>query len=163
MAHHTSTPHSHTHTRVPRRYVGVCACVRVHLCPRVCVCARVRVCVCARVRVRVRVCGGAEQKGGKVVYFGSVEDRAKPLVRYLEAIPDAPKLPSHTNPADWMLHVRAVCLHMFVLGMAHSRAQDTCVRTLLNPHMLVLARLLGVPGRGWCPLCDACDTRPHRR
>ena len=41
-----------------------------------------------------------------MVYFGSVEDRAKPLVKYLEAIPGTKPLPPHTNPADWMLTVR---------------------------------------------------------
>ena len=46
------------------------------------------------------------QKGGKTVYFGSVEQRARPLVQYLENIEGTEKLPSHTNPADWMLNVR---------------------------------------------------------
>ena len=45
------------------------------------------------------------QKGGRMVYFGSVEDHAKPLVRYLEAVPGTPRLEHRVNPADWMLNV----------------------------------------------------------
>lgn len=45
------------------------------------------------------------KKGGEVVYFGSVENRAKDLVSYLTAIPGTPPLPQRVNPADWMLDV----------------------------------------------------------
>lgn len=45
------------------------------------------------------------QKGGHTAYFGSVRNRGRDMVQYLESIPGTPKLPPRTNPADWMLAV----------------------------------------------------------
>ncbi len=44
------------------------------------------------------------QRGGDMVYFGSIRDRAKPMVTYLEAVSGS-KLPPRVNPANWMLDV----------------------------------------------------------
>lgn len=44
------------------------------------------------------------RRGGDVVYFGSIRDRAKPMVKYLEAVSGS-TLPRQTNPANWMLDV----------------------------------------------------------
>ncbi len=46
------------------------------------------------------------KKGGKVVYFGEVGQRATAIVKYFEAIPNSLRLeesPSKKNPATWML------------------------------------------------------------
>ena len=50
------------------------------------------------------------QRGGDMVYFGSIRDRAKPMVKYLEAISGS-KLPLRVNPANWMLDVLSKCPH----------------------------------------------------
>ena len=44
------------------------------------------------------------RRGGETVYFGSIRDRAKPLVKYMEDMSRA-VLPLRTNPANWMLDV----------------------------------------------------------
>ncbi len=43
--------------------------------------------------------------GGRVVFFGDVDDGARELIDHFEAVPSAPRLPKNTNPADWMLDV----------------------------------------------------------
>ena len=42
------------------------------------------------------------KRGGDVVYFGSVENRAAPMVEYFQNITGTP-LPTKVNPANWML------------------------------------------------------------
>ena len=44
------------------------------------------------------------KRGGEVVYFGSVLNRARPLVDYFTEKSGA-TLPQRTNPANWMLNV----------------------------------------------------------
>lgn len=46
------------------------------------------------------------RRGGATVYFGSIQDRAAPLITYLES-KDAEPLPKNVNPANWMLEVIA--------------------------------------------------------
>jgi hypothetical protein len=51
------------------------------------------------------------KRGGEVVYFGSVQNRSRPLVQYLSALCESP-LPRNTNPANWMLEVTGAFVHV---------------------------------------------------
>jgi ATP-binding cassette subfamily G (WHITE) protein 2 (PDR) len=44
------------------------------------------------------------KRGGETVYFGSVLNRARPLVDYMSEKSGA-AIPTRTNPANWMLNV----------------------------------------------------------
>jgi hypothetical protein len=56
------------------------------------------------------------KRGGEVVYFGSVKDRAKPMVRYFEAATQT-SLPPQINPANWMLDVIGTKNNMILLPL----------------------------------------------
>ena len=43
------------------------------------------------------------QRGGYEAYLGPLGRRGRALVRYIEALPDAPRWPRNMNPASWML------------------------------------------------------------
>jgi hypothetical protein len=44
-----------------------------------------------------------------MVYFGSIRERGKPMVKYLQEVSGS-TLPPRTNPANWMLEVLSTSL-----------------------------------------------------